>query len=45
MCGQVASQTTMAFGWLAHAAMFVVGYFGQDAAHFFTGEATVSSPT
>ena len=27
-----------------HTQMFVVGYFGQDAAHFFTGEKTCVLP-
>ncbi len=38
---QVASAQTMALGWLAHAGLFCVGYFGQDISHFATGEATV----
>mmetsp|Transcript_20091 Transcript_20091/g.42135 ORF Transcript_20091/g.42135 Transcript_20091/m.42135 type:complete len:668 (-) Transcript_20091:106-2109(-) len=39
----VASAQTMALGWLAHAGLFCVGYFGQDLSHFATGEATFQS--
>ena len=38
---QVASSHTMSLGWLAHAALFCVGYFGQDLSHYGTGEQTV----
>lgn len=39
----VASQYTMHLGWLAHAGLFCVGYFGQDLSHFCTGEQTFQS--
>jgi hypothetical protein len=32
----------MSLGWVAHAALFSFGYFGQDLSHFCTGEQTVS---
>ncbi len=37
------AQNTMHLSWLAHAAMFCVGYFGQDLSHYITGEKTFQS--
>jgi len=39
-CG---AANTASLSYALHAMMFVVGYFGQDAAHFFTGEQTFQS--
>jgi len=39
----VFSTVTMHLGWLMHGAIFLLGYVGQEAAHYFTGEATFQS--
>eukprot|EP00287_Rhodomonas_sp_CCMP768_P006572 CAMPEP_0196737946 /NCGR_PEP_ID=MMETSP1091-20130531/15505_1 /TAXON_ID=302021 /ORGANISM="Rhodomonas sp., Strain CCMP768" /LENGTH=672 /DNA_ID=CAMNT_0042081869 /DNA_START=35 /DNA_END=2053 /DNA_ORIENTATION=+ len=39
----VASTLVQHLGWMMHLAIFLVGYVGQEAAHYFTGEATFQS--
>jgi len=39
----MAAAGTASLSYVMHVAMFVVGYFGQDLAHFFTGEQTFQS--